>query len=224
MYVIIAGGGKVGYYLSKTLVTEGHEVLLIEQDKREAGRLTEELGEVVIRGDASEMSTMKDAGMERADVVVAVTGDDGDNLVISQLAKRKFGVPRTIARVNNPKNEELFHRLGIDQTVVSTKIIYNLIEQQIETDQVVPLAALRRGNLEIVETEISEDSPVLDRMVGTLDLPMDALLISIVRGGDHALIPHADTRLCAGDSVIALVKAERESELREVFAGPGSAG
>ncbi|HPP75753.1 MAG TPA: TrkA family potassium uptake protein, partial [Armatimonadota bacterium] len=142
MYIIVAGGGKVGYYLTKTLVAEGHEVLLIEQDVREVSRLSEELGEVVMHGDASEMRTMKEAGMERADVVVSVTGDDGDNLVITQLAKRKFGVPRTIARVNNPKNEQLFHRLGIDQTVVSTKIIFNLIEQQIETDQVIPIAAL----------------------------------------------------------------------------------
>ena len=223
MYVIIAGGGKVGYYLSKTLVAEGHEVLLIEQDKREVDRLSEEFGEVVVRGDASEMRTMEEAGMARADVVVAVTGDDGDNLVISQLAKKKFGVPRTIARVNNPKNEELFHKLGIDQTVVSTKIIFNLIEQQIETDQVIPIAALRRGNIEIVEIDLSADSPVLGRTVETLELPADALLISIVRG-DHAIIPDADTKLQSSDSVIALVKADREAELREVFAGPAVPG
>jgi trk system potassium uptake protein TrkA len=223
MYVIIAGGGKVGYYLSKTLVAEGHEVLLIEQDKREVDRLSEEFGEVVVRGDASEMRTMEEAGMARADVVVAVTGDDGDNLVISQLAKKKFGVPRTIARVNNPKNEELFHKLGIDQTVVSTKIIFNLIEQQIETDQVIPIAALRRGNIEIVEIDLSADSPVLGQTVETLALPADALLISIVRG-DHAIIPDADTKLQPKDSVIALVKADREAELREVFAGPAVPG
>jgi len=223
MYVIIAGGGKVGYYLSKTLVAEGHEVLLIEQDKREVDRLSEEFGEVVVRGDASEMRTMEEAGMARADVVVAVTGDDGDNLVISQLAKKKFGVPRTIARVNNPKNEELFHKLGIDQTVVSTKIIFNLIEQQIETDQVIPIAALRRGNIEIVEIDLSADSPVLGQTVETLALPADALLISIVRG-DHAIIPDADTKLQSSDSVIALVKADREAELREVFAGPAVPG
>jgi trk system potassium uptake protein TrkA len=217
MYIIIAGGGKVGYYLCKTLVAEGHEVLLIEQDKREVARLSEELGEVIMRGDASEMRTMKEAGMERADVVVAVTGDDGDNLVISQLAKKKFGVPRTIARVNNPKNEELFHRLGIDQTVVSTKIIFNLIEQQIETDQVIPIAALKRGNIEIVEIDLSDDSPVLNETVGTLQLPKDTLIISIVKG-DHAIIPETDTELQSGDVVIAMVKAERESELRSIFA------
>jgi trk system potassium uptake protein TrkA len=218
MYVIIAGGGKVGYYLSKTLVAEGHEVLLIEQDKGEVGRLTEELGQIVMRGDASEMQTMKEAGMERADVVVAVTGDDGDNLVISQLAKNKFGVPRTIARVNNPKNEDLFHRLGIDQTVVSTKIIFNLIEQQIETDQVIPIAALKRGNIEIVEVDLSEDSPVLNERVGDLKLPQDTLIISIVRG-ENAMIPNPDIELESGDSVIALVNAKREAELREVFSG-----
>jgi trk system potassium uptake protein TrkA len=223
MYIIIAGGGKVGYYLSKTLVSEGHEILLIEQDKAEVARLQEELGEVVMRGDASEMRTMKDAGMERADVVVAVTGDDGDNLVISQLAKNKFGVPKTISRVNNPKNEQLFNRLGIDQTVVSTKIIYNLIEQQIETDQVIPIAALKRGNLEVVEIDISADSPVLGEKIGSLDLPPEALIISVVHG-DHAVIPDPGTRLEAGDSIIALVKADREPELRQAFGAPAVMG
>lgn len=218
MYVIIAGGGKVGYYLSKTLVSEGHEVLLIEQDKRESERLREELGDVVVRGDASEMRTMRDAGMERADVVVAVTGDDGDNLVISQLAKSRYGVPRIIARVNNPKNEELFHKVGIDQTVVSTKLIYNLIEQQIETDQIVPLAALKQGDLEIVEIEVSVDSPVVNERVGRIDLPKETLIICVVRG-EHAMIPNVDTRLEPGDSVIALVKSHSEMELRDAFGG-----
>ncbi len=216
MYVIVAGGGKVGYYLTKTLMSEGHEVLLIEQDRREVDKLRDELGDVVVRGDASEMQTMKDAGMERADVVVAVTNDDGDNLVISQLAKRKFGVPKVISRVNNPKNEELFTRVGIDQTVVSTKIIYNLLEQQIESDQVIPLAALRRGNLEIVEIDVSDDSPVLGERIAKLDLPLDTLIISVVRG-EHALIPNFDTRIEPGDDVIALVKSDREHELREAF-------
>lgn len=218
MYIIIAGGGKVGQYLAKTLLNEGHEVLLIEQDRREIDRLTEDLGEIVMRGDGSEMRTMKDAGMERADVVVAVTGDDGDNLVISQLAKRKFNVPRVIARVNNPKNEELFHRLGVDQTVVSTKIIFNLIEQQIETDQVIPLAALKRGDIVIVEIDMSANSKAQGQTVGMLDLPKDTLIISVIRG-DHAIIPHAETKLRAGDSVIAMVKSDRESQLRQVFAG-----
>ncbi len=219
MYVIVAGGGKVGYYLTKTLLAEGHEVLLIEQDETEVNRMAEELGEDIMLGDASEMRILKEAGIERADVVVAVTGDDGDNLVISQLAKRKFGLPRVIARVNNPQNEELFKRLGIDQTVVSTRIIFNLIEQQIESDQVVPIAALQRGNVEIVSIDISEDSPVLGLKVSELDLPPNALIVSIVRGS-QAMIPSGDTVIEAQDSVVALVSAEREADLRIAFSEP----
>jgi len=218
MYIIVVGGGEVGYHLTKTLVDEGHEVLLIEKDKRAAESLIDELGEIVLYGDGCEVRTMSEAGMARADVVTAVTGDDEDNLVICQMAKRKFGVPRTIARVNNPNNEELFQRLGIDQTISATRVIFNMIEQQIETDQVIPLAALRRGNIEIVEIDLGPDSPVVGQKIGSLDLPANTLIISVVHE-DHAIIPHADTKLREGDTVIALVKAEMERDLRQVFAG-----
>lgn len=149
MYIIVAGGGKVGHYLTRALIDAGHEVLLLEKDRSRADYLTEDLGEVVTWGDACEVSTMKEVGMERADVVVAVTGDDEDNLVICQMAKRKFHVPRTIARVNNPKNEDIFEMLGIDATVSSTKIIFNLIEQQIETDEIIPLALFKEEILKL---------------------------------------------------------------------------
>ena len=155
--------------------------------------------------------------MGRATVVVAVTGDDEDNLVICQMAKRKFRVPRTIARVNDPKNEKLFQELGIDQTVSSTRIILNLIEQQIETGQVIPLAALKKGEIEVVEADITSASPVLGQRIGQLDLPPNTLIISVIRDG-HALIPHADMKLRHDDSVIAMIKTEREKELRAVFA------
>src|SRR5438105_1113474 len=120
MYVVVAGGGKVGFYLGMALVNEGHEVVIIERDKRKSDQIAEELGSIVIRGDACEASTLAQAGTARADVVVAVTGDDEDNLVISQMAKKKFSVKRTIARINNPKNQEIFQLLGIDATVSST--------------------------------------------------------------------------------------------------------
>ena len=217
MYVIVAGGGKVGHYLMRALIEAGHEVLLVEKDRPRAEYLTEELGEVVAQGDACEVRTMKEIGMERADVVVATTGDDEDNLVICQLAKRRFKVPRTIARVNNPQNEDIFHRLGIDATVSSTKIIFNLIEQQIETDEVIPLAPLQRGNIELVEIDIGLNSPVLGKRIGYLRLPQDALIISIVRDG-HAILPNIDVEFQAGDSVITLVNADKEAELRDVFA------
>ncbi len=217
MYVIVAGGGKVGHYLTRDLIEAGHEVLLVEKDKARSDYLAEELGEVVTRGDACEVRTMSEIGMERADVVVAVTGDDEDNLVICQMAKRRFHVPRTIARVNNPLNEDIFHRLGIDSTVSSTKIIFNLIEQQIETGEVIPLAALQRGSIELVEIDIGPHSPVLGKRIPQVGLPDEALIISIVRD-EHAILPNIDVDFKQGDSVIALVTAESEAQLRNVFA------
>lgn len=217
MYVIVAGGGRIGHHLTRALSDARHEVLLVEKDSARADYLTEDLGDTVVLGDACEVRTMREIGMGRADVVVAVTGDDEDNLVICQMAKRKFHVPRTIARVNDHANEEIFHQLGIDSTVSSTKIIFNLIEQQIETDEIMPLAPLQRGNIEIVEIDLGPDSPVLDKTIPQIGLPQDTLIISIVRDG-HAILPNIDVHLREGDSVIALVNADREPELRDVFA------
>jgi trk system potassium uptake protein TrkA len=215
MYVIVVGGGKVGYYLTKQLLTEGHEVLLMEKDRRRQAMLAEEIGEVVMQGDGCEVRVMNEAGFARADVIVAVTGDDEDNLVICQMAKRKFSAPRTVARVNNPDNVKLFEKLGIDTTVSSTQIIFNLLEQQIEPGEIIPVGALKNGNIEVVAVNVSERSPVLHRTIKDLDLG-SALVISIVRG-DHAQLPQADTRFEAGDTVIALVPADEETQLRHVF-------
>lgn len=216
MYVIVVGAGKVGYYLAKTLIQEGHEVLVLEKDRKTVETLQDEMGEVIVHGDGCEIRTMDEVGMGRANVVVAVTGDDEDNLVICQMAKRKFGVSRTIARVNDPKNEELFKQLGIDQTVSSTRIIFNLLEQQIEPGQVIPLAALKRGEIEVVEADITAGSPVVGMKINELRLPENALVISIIRD-DHAIIPHPDTKLHDGDSVIAMIKSEQEKDLRAIF-------
>jgi len=218
MYVIVAGGGRIGHYLSRALIDAEHEVLMVEKDRGRADYLAEELGEAVTRGDACEIRTMREIGMERADVVVAVTGDDEDNLVICQMAKLRFRVPRTIAKVNNPENEDIFQRLGIDTTVSSTKIIFNLIEQQIETNEVIPLAPLQRGNIEIVEVDLGADSPILGKRIPQIALPEGALIISIVRDG-HAILPNIDVEFRQGDSVIALVSSDKESQIRNVFAG-----
>lgn len=216
MYVIIVGAGKVGYYLAKTLIKEGHEVLVLEKDRKRIESLTEDLGEVIIHGDGCEIRTMDEVGMGRANVVVAVTGDDEDNLVICQMAKRKFEVPRTIARVNDPKNEELFKQLGIDQTVSSTRIIFNLLEQQIETGQVIPLAALKKGQIEMVEADITTGSSAAGLKINELKLPENALVIAVIRD-DHAVIAHGDTKLREGDSVIAMVNADQEKDIQAVF-------
>jgi trk system potassium uptake protein TrkA len=217
MYVIVVGGGKVGYYLSKQLIAEGHEVLLMEKDRRRHAMLTEELGEVAMQGDGCEIRIMAEAGFARADVIVAVTGDDEDNLVICQMAKKRFQAPRTVARVNNPTNLGLFQKLGIDTTVSSTQIIFNLLEQQIEPGEIIPLGALKSGNLEVVSIGVSEKSPVLGRALRDTPLPGGALIISVVRN-DTARLPQGDTHFENGDTVIAMVVADQESQLRRVFA------
>jgi trk system potassium uptake protein TrkA len=217
MYVIVVGGGNVGYYLAKTLAAARHEVLLLEKDRARYRTISEELGELVMQGDGCQADQQLEAGFGRADAVVAVTGSDDDNLVVCQMAKMEFNVPRTISRVNDPRNGPLFKKLGIDATVSSTKIIYNLLEQEVGGGEVIPLAALNRGNIEIVEAEIGPDSIVAGREVREIQLPPDALIISIVRDG-HAIIPGADTRISAGDSVITLVNADYEPRLRDVFA------
>lgn len=217
MYIIIVGAGNVGYYLAKTLLSAGHEVLLIERDKRRCELLRDEFGEVVMRGRGDEIRIMREAGADRADIVVACTGDDEDNLIISQIAKWYFNVPRTVARINDPRNESIFQQLGIDATVSSTNIIYHLIEQEIETGEVIPLAALKRGNIEIVDVELSTRSPVIGKQIQDLPLPPDALIVCIIRQ-DNAMLPHADTVLEPNDSVITLVSAQSERQLRKVFA------
>lgn len=217
MYVIVVGGGKIGYYLTKKLLTEGHEVLLLEKDRSRQAGMAEQLGEVVMQGDGCEVRIMAEAGFGRADVIVAVTGDDEDNLVICQMAKKNFQAPRTVARVNDPANMVLFDKLGIDTTVSSTQIIFNLLEQQIEPGEIIPLGALKNGNIEVVAINVSERSPVLGQTIQDLRLPGNALIISVVRD-DNAMIPQKDTRFENGDSVIAMVVAEEEPRLRHIFA------
>ncbi|HET6384589.1 MAG TPA: TrkA family potassium uptake protein [Armatimonadota bacterium] len=217
MYAIIAGGGRVGYYLAKTLAAEGHEVLLIEKCSTVSNEVRPVLGDIILEGDACETRTMEIAGVNRADVVAAVTGEDDDNLVICQLAKQRFGVKRTIARVNNPQNEELFARLGIDQTVSSTKIIYNLIEQEMETGLVVPLSTLRRGNLELVEVTVTPISPSANHKLADINLPEQCLIITVLRG-ERAIIPNGDMVIEPHDSLVAILDVRREKEFREVIA------
>lgn len=214
--MIIIGGGNVGYYLTKDLVNAGHEVLLLEKDRARAQRLTEDLGEVVQQGDGCEARTMEEMGFARADVIVAATGEDEDNLIVCQMAKQRFGITRTISRVNSPANEALFAQLGIDTTVSATRLIFNLIEQEIEVDHLIPVAALARGHLEIVSIELSDQSPVVGRAIGEIALPGEAHIIAILRG-DKGLLPSPNAILQVGDTVLTLVQQEQESDLHGVF-------
>lgn len=216
MYLIVVGGGKVGYYLTKTLVNEGYEVLLIEKNPRKCEVYTERFGAVVMNGDGAEAATMAAAGAARADVVIAVTGDDEDNLVICQMAKHRFRVKRAIARVNNPKNEELFRTLGIDVTVSTTNVILSLIEQQIPDLHFVHLLALKHADVALVEATLAPTSPLAGNSLADIRLPSETSIIAIIRGGE-VIIPTGQTMVEQGDSVIAIARRDSEQELRHLI-------
>ena len=216
MYIIVVGGGKVGYYLTKTLLNEGHEVLLIERDPQKVEIYSERFGSVVLEGDGAEASILAAAGAARADVIIAVTGEDEDNLVVCQVAKTKFHVERTIARVNNPKNEQLFRLLGIDVTVSQTNYILNLIEQAIPERSFIHLLSLRHADLAIIEATISEDSIVVNQTIEEIELPVDCVIAAIARGAEM-IVPHGKTELLAGDEVIAVTHRAEEDELRRLL-------
>ncbi|HET8629875.1 MAG TPA: TrkA family potassium uptake protein [Thermomicrobiales bacterium] len=217
MYILIVGGGKVGYYLTKTLVNEGaHEVLLIEKNRQKVETYTERFGSVVMQGNGDEAVTLAAAGAGRADVVIAVTGHDEDNLVICQVAKTHFNVPRAIARINNPKNEELFRRLGIDSTVSATNVILNVIEQLIPDRSFVHLMTLRHGDMSLVQGIISADSMVVGLSLAEIPFPPGVLIAAIHRGADLVL-PTGATVLEAGDEIIAVAKRDQEDALRQLL-------
>jgi trk system potassium uptake protein len=216
VYIIVAGGGKVGYYLTQHLINEGHEVLLIERNPSRVIEINDVLGAVAIVGDGAEASTLVAAGAPRADVVVAVTGEDEDNLVICQVAREKFHVGRTIARVNNPKNEHLFRMLGVDVTVSQTNYILNLIEQAIPERSFIHLLDLRHEDLAIVDAKISESSAVAHRSIAEIELPQNTAITAIARG-PNLIVPNPATELLPGDDVIAVAHRDQEDELRRLL-------
>lgn len=216
MYIIIGGGGDVGYYVTRNLLDLGHEVLLLEKDNGRFQTLTEELGQSVFKGDACEARTMEEAGARRADAVIAVTGEDEDNLVICQMAKKRFNVKRTIARLNNPEHDALFQKLGIDMTVSPTRSILSLIASELPGSRFVQLMTLKRAGLEILEMTIPPLSSVVNKTLGQINLPRRCTLALIIRG-DESIFPNSETVLREGDEIYALVTREGETELRHTF-------
>ena len=213
-YAIIVGGGKIGYYLSRSLINRDFEVCLLENNAVNARRLSAELGDVVMHGDGCDPLTLKNAGIARADIVFAATGDDEDNLVISQMAKGCFHNPRVIARVNNPDNEALFEKLGIEERVSGTATVLNMLGQKMGRSPVVLLGALEKSSLEVIEIIVEDNSPLVGARLGELNFPAHCLVIAVLREGD-AQLPKADTVFQIGDLVLILVPAELESVLRE---------
>ncbi len=218
MFVLVVGGGKVGYYLAKELIESSHEVVIMEKDRARAAQISDEIGSVVVAHDGCEGKYLGEAGCSRADIVAAVTGDDEDNLVICQMAKHHFDVPRTIARVNNPKNEDLFRHLGVDEIISPTRMILGAIEQDIPVHELLHLAALGEGELEIIEAHLQEGSPAIGRTAGDLTMPSGCSLFALVRDGvAMALLP--DTAFRAGDKVIAIGPNECSVQLHQQLIG-----
>ncbi len=213
MYIIIVGGGKIGYHLSKALLDEGHEILVIEKNSRRVEYIEEELGSICIHGDGCEATTLEEAGTERANLFVAVTNEDEDNLVACQVAKYRFNVPRIIARLSNPKNEALFKKLGIDVTISATNLILEHIEQEVPTHPLTHLLALEDSGLEMVEVKVPPGSTAVGKRVSELSLPPQTLLTLIIRKEESVQLPTPDAILEAEDRVIAVIRPDSEAAL-----------
>jgi trk system potassium uptake protein TrkA len=219
MYIVIVGGGRVGYYLSKALLKEGHEVLIIEHNPNVCETINNELGSICSRGDGCEVTALMEAGTGRADMFVAVTGEDQHNLVACQLAKHKFKVPRTIARIKNPRNEELFKKLGIDVTISSTNVILEHITEEVPTHPMTHLMEMRDSGLEIVEVRVPTGSSSVGKAVKDLSLPTGSILSLIIRKAQKPIVPVPTTVLVAGDQVIAVTPSASEEALRAALRG-----
>ena len=217
MFVLVVGGGKVGYYLTKELVESGHEVVLMEKDRDRAAQIADEVGSIVVPHDGCEGKYLGEAGANRADIVAAVTGDDEDNLVICQMAKHHFDVPRTIARVNNPKNEELFRHLGVDELISPTRMALGSFEQDIPVHELLHLGAID-SELEIVEAHLQAGSPAVGKTAADLSIPDGCSLFAVVRDGVATPL-RSDSVLAAGDKIIAIGRPECEVLLRDQLLG-----
>ncbi len=219
MYIIVAGGGKVGKSVTRSLLDMGHEVTLVEQERDRFNQLEAEFGHVALIGDATEIGVLERAGIARPpDLVLALTGDDEDNLVISQIAKEGYAAPKVVARVNDPRNQQLFDLLGITQTVCATSGILGLVEHEVPEHGLIRLLELRREGLEVVEVQVESDSPSAGKTISELKLPEGSRLISVMRNG-QASIPVGSTVLSEGDQLLAILQPGKEDELRRALIG-----
>jgi trk/ktr system potassium uptake protein len=216
-HALVAGGGKVGAHVARSLLRMGHEVAIIEQSAYRHGRLEDEFGRSLLLGDATELHVLERAGIARpSDLVLAVTGDDEDNMIIGQVARELYRVPKVVARVNDPRNQEHFDLLGITQTVCAVSNILGLLEHEVPEPGVVRLLELRHENLEIVELRVDRDSPVVGKRIGGIRIPEGTRFISVMRGGRSELA-YDSTVLRPGDQVLAVLEPGKEDELQRVL-------
>jgi trk system potassium uptake protein TrkA len=214
--IVIIGGGKLGYYLVKTLLPYKHKITIIEKTTEFSRKIASELDVEVIHGDGTDISLLESLEVDKADVFIAVTGKDQDNLIACQLAKRNFNVGRTIARVNNPKNISVFEALGVDMAVSSTSLIAEMIEKEIDYTGVKTLIKLKKGNLVLTEIVVSKKSPACNKKLMDIDLPSEVVLISVIRG-ETTYVPNGHTVIRADDTVFLICKQENQQKAIDCF-------
>jgi trk system potassium uptake protein TrkA len=219
MYIIIIGGGRVGYYLARALLNEGHEILIVEKNAHFCDIINEEMGSVCVQGDGCEAATLAEVGTGRADMLVATTGDDEDNLVACQVAKHMFNVPRTVARIRNPKNEKILKILGIDVIVNTTNLILESIEEEVPTHTLTHLRDIRDKGLGIVEVKIPPGASTIGKPIKELSLPEGSVLSLVIRKARKPIVPSGATVLQAEDQIIAVTTPESEEALRAALSG-----
>jgi K+ transport systems, NAD-binding component len=218
MKIVIAGGGKVGFYLVKTLLPYKHKIIVIESQKELCEKIANELNIVAVNGDGSSIEYLTEARVNEADIFIAVTGKDQENLIACQLAKKNFGVKRTIARVNNPKNISVFEKLGVDKAVSSTSIIADMIEQEVDYSGMTTLMELKGGKITLSEFEITISSPIINKNLKELRIPKGCILISIIRE-EEVIIPSGDTYIYDGDYIITASSMKDRQILKTFFLG-----
>lgn len=220
MNVVIVGGGSVGRFIAEQLVGGGHQVVIIDNEARVVGQYSDSIeGASWFKGDGCDFGVLQAAGLERADVVAAVTGDDEDNLVISLLSKQEFAVPRVVARVNNPKNEWMFNETwGVDVSVSTPHLITGLVQEAVSVGSFVRLLSFEGGKAKLAEVTLAQDSPAAGREIVEVGFPRDATVVAILRD-ERVVVPRGDTIMRAGDEVVVLVATESEDAVRTILIG-----
>jgi trk system potassium uptake protein TrkA len=221
MKSIIIGGGKVGYNLLKTLKERGYDVTLVERDEDVCRKIADDINTNVICGDGTDIDVLKDAGIVRADIIAAVTGNDEENLVICQIAKKGFNIRKSIARINNPKNISTFKALGVDQTVCSTAVIANLIEYEFDRDICRIVQTFDRGTMILVEVQVNENNHWLNKFVKELTVPPECVLASILRD-EKIIFPRGDTQIMLNDNVHIITTRSTFPQIKKLFHNGGA--
>jgi trk system potassium uptake protein TrkA len=223
MRVAIAGAGNVGLFIANDLATAGHQVQLIEQSPDVQARVHSEPGVEWLIADACEVTSLRAAGLEQCDVVVAATGDDEDNLVVSLLAKQEFGIPRVIARVNHPKNEWMFtENWGVDLFVSTPTLITAMVEEAVSVGKLVEILRFEGGLARLVEVTLADDAHIVGSSIAETALPREATIVAILRT-EHLVVPRGETVFEAGDEVLALVTPDSEDQIRQILTGAAPA-